>query len=670
MTENTLHKDLVKLGFTKNLAKVYLSLVELGETKAGAIVKNTGMHRHLVYTALEELDDKKLVSRIQKGGVARFTPLSPDHLLSEVRRKEELAESIIEKIKLAQSDNVNQQVIVYDGKEELARAVGHIYDLMKPGETQYILGFSPIWFEVNNPERVKKLAEIQKKKKFNIQALGGYMNTEDIEYGKATGGLTDFRLMQGVVSKDTEINILPDRIFIQMYVEPFSCVEIINETLAQDYKEYFLQLWNQQTQTLTGAEGARTFLEETLDEKDIYWIGGNGALERYHKEVWDWYKEERVARKVFWHDLVDPNMMLSGAGDHTFISTDQYYESKTLPPAVASPHVVCVYGDNVASIVWKEESVITITKDKDIADSYRKNFDYLWNQEVVTYRGWDELETLYFDELLRDIQPGDTEYVLGANLGDSSESQSRAMEFFVRFNSERRKRKGLLKALFFEKDKGHAKEQFIRSGDTLSETVEIQYLQDKYWNPLCIDIFSNKAVILVMGEVPVATVYDNPVVVSGFKKQFESNWVQEVKTYSGWDEVEQLLFSYIGSTTIEYAIGTGYDRPADTKRFADFWLEYNKRRVAVGAERRLMMYEQHRDQIEAEIQQVGNGANDITTLRYLPKEQSSPMQVQIMGDVVMLITWQGEPTATVYHREEIVQSFKSQFDMLWSIAKE
>ena len=91
MTENSLLKDLQILGFTKNLAKVYLVLFELGEGKAGEIVKKTGMHRHIVYTALTELEQKKLVSRTTENGVMRFHPLNPDFLLSEVQRKEDLA---------------------------------------------------------------------------------------------------------------------------------------------------------------------------------------------------------------------------------------------------------------------------------------------------------------------------------------------------------------------------------------------------------------------------------------------------------------------------------------------------------------------------------------------------------------------------------------------------
>ena len=52
-------KELQKLGFTKNLATVYTTLFDLGEAKAGNIVRSTGLHRNLVYLALEELEEKK-----------------------------------------------------------------------------------------------------------------------------------------------------------------------------------------------------------------------------------------------------------------------------------------------------------------------------------------------------------------------------------------------------------------------------------------------------------------------------------------------------------------------------------------------------------------------------------------------------------------------------------
>lgn len=538
MTKSTLQKDLQMLGFTKNLAAVYLALVELGETKAGEIVKKTGLHRHLVYTALDTLEDKKLLSRTVKKGVQRFSPLNAHHLLEEVRRTEELAHHVINTIDSLKK-KASQEVIVYEGIDEIVALERRTFTSLSKGMVYRYLGLANAWFDGTIKDgEIFELAEIQKQKGFSSKGITNKLLPGEVEFANVVEGLFEFKEIPHVTSKDVEIGILADRLIIRIFKEPYTGIEIVNKQLASEYNAYF---------------------------------------------------------------------------------------------------------------------------------------DYLWNQEVVTYRGWDGLEQLYFHELLTDLKRGDTEFVIGANLGDTSEVRNKAMDFFARFNNARRVKGANIQALFFEKDREHAKNQFLESGDITAGTAEIKYLQNKYWSPVGIDIFPKKAIILRMGEEPSATVYTDSSIVEGFKKQFDSHWEQEVQTYVGWDQIRYLMFDTIfpnfeGNT--EYAQGAGYDIAEDTGAFEAFWLEYNSRRIELGINRHVLMYEQYREQFEQEITDAGDPKHRLTHMRFLPKEFNSPMEIHIYGDTVVLIAWQGIPTATVYSRSEMAKGFKNQFDMLWNIAKE
>jgi len=81
----TLYSDLQTLGLTANQAQVYLTLARAGELKAGEVIKKTGLHRNLVYTALQELIEKKLVSSSKFKNVAVYKTLAPARLLREDR---------------------------------------------------------------------------------------------------------------------------------------------------------------------------------------------------------------------------------------------------------------------------------------------------------------------------------------------------------------------------------------------------------------------------------------------------------------------------------------------------------------------------------------------------------------------------------------------------------
>jgi DNA-binding transcriptional regulator GbsR (MarR family) len=245
MTNETLLRDLEKIGLSRNVAKVYAVLIESQEMRAGEIVKKLGMHRHLVYTALDELESKKLISRTQKAGVARFTLLHPRHLLDEVKKTEQVAVHLIELVEQHKRKNT-QEVIVYEGLDEILSVERRLYESISPTDTYCLLGLGRIWFDGTvSSQEIFELAAIQEARGFSIQAITNKLVPGEHLYAQKTKGRSEFKEMPGVASKDTEIGILSDRIFIRIYREPYTCIEIINTALAVDYRSYFDQLWNQ-----------------------------------------------------------------------------------------------------------------------------------------------------------------------------------------------------------------------------------------------------------------------------------------------------------------------------------------------------------------------------------------------------------------------------------------
>ena len=80
-------KILEELGLTKNEVKVYINLLELGNTPAGPLIKRVGMHRAAVYNLLDLLIDKGLVSYILKSNRRHFSADDPKRLTEYLETK-------------------------------------------------------------------------------------------------------------------------------------------------------------------------------------------------------------------------------------------------------------------------------------------------------------------------------------------------------------------------------------------------------------------------------------------------------------------------------------------------------------------------------------------------------------------------------------------------------
>ena len=78
-----------------------------------------------------------------------------------------------------------------------------------------------------------------------------------------------------------------------------------------------------------------------------------------------------------------------------------------------SPAEICVYGNNtIISTTAGKEYITFLVKNKEIADSFKSQFNYIWNQEVNTYFGLEGVKAV-FDEILNYKEF----YFIGGNWG-------------------------------------------------------------------------------------------------------------------------------------------------------------------------------------------------------------------------------------------------------------
>ncbi|HZH38974.1 MAG TPA: helix-turn-helix domain-containing protein, partial [Bacillales bacterium] len=92
--------ELMEIGLTNGEARVYISLLKLGSSRVGSIVRDSRVSYSKVYDVLERLIMKGLVSFILIGDIRHFNAVEPYRLQDYVQKKEE-------KIKL-QKDKANR----------------------------------------------------------------------------------------------------------------------------------------------------------------------------------------------------------------------------------------------------------------------------------------------------------------------------------------------------------------------------------------------------------------------------------------------------------------------------------------------------------------------------------------------------------------------------------
>ncbi len=159
---------LKKIGLTGNEADVYLTLMEMGSTPAGDLIKKSGLHRTVVYDLLERLIEKGLVTYVIIGKIKHFEAIDPNHLLDYIeQKKDELndhkkeIEKMIPELDMKRKlSKESQEATIFKGKKAIKTIME---DVLRTGETMYVFGAEgkfkenfPVYFYHFNRRRVEK----------------------------------------------------------------------------------------------------------------------------------------------------------------------------------------------------------------------------------------------------------------------------------------------------------------------------------------------------------------------------------------------------------------------------------------------------------------------------------------------------------------------------------
>jgi predicted transcriptional regulator len=121
-----------------------------------------------------------------------------------------------------------------------------------------------------------------------------------------------------------------------------------------------------------GTDGIKTILKDCLHHKEILFIGATGDVETRLPYFWPQYNKEREQRKILW------KLLLVHEAQHKPITKSKYYQYKVLPKILSGPNVIYIYGNTIANVLWLEKPIAFVITHKDLADNYRKYFNYLW----------------------------------------------------------------------------------------------------------------------------------------------------------------------------------------------------------------------------------------------------------------------------------------------------
>src|SRR3989344_6936994 len=245
---------LKEIGLTESEKKVYLALLELGDSTRGEIVKKSGVTGSKVYELLEKLQEKGLVSIYIKEKVKHFKPTNPKQLLNYLEHKKEEILNIEKQTQLIlpdllskfNSSKEDEEIELITGMHGLGVIFREQVDLLKKEDVCYVIGGT--WGTGEADESIiqaffEKIHLMKERKRIKTKMLFNLKQKETTDklYSTAKYPSTTTRYIEH--SSPVAINVYENKTIIIIFGKKITSIYIKSKDVANSFVEYFNILW-------------------------------------------------------------------------------------------------------------------------------------------------------------------------------------------------------------------------------------------------------------------------------------------------------------------------------------------------------------------------------------------------------------------------------------------
>jgi len=239
--------ELKKLGLTEGEARVYLSLLKIGSSTVGPIVRGSGVSYSKIYEVLGRLIEKGLVSFTLREKTKYFQSVKPNMLLEfvnqkeeEIKKNKEVLHKILPILEGLSNNRDNQTAEIFIGLKGLRTA----YELLLKNYSKSI----PLSFFYVHDEKYAEVANDFYEKEFlYFKKLGLKLNGishVDLKKSKTYAKPPKFVDLRFVnFPLPTTMDIYQDKMLLTTWRDkPFSYL-ITSKEITENLRGYFEAVW-------------------------------------------------------------------------------------------------------------------------------------------------------------------------------------------------------------------------------------------------------------------------------------------------------------------------------------------------------------------------------------------------------------------------------------------
>lgn len=239
-----IEKYLMDAGLSDKEVKIYLALLQVETDSVVDLAKKTKIKRPTVYTVLDSLNKKGLVSQIEQDNKVRYVAESPERLHSFLERKEmalkemktQFDKEVIPQIKSLQREVGEKPIVKYfSGKDGIVSINEDVYDDKPDGSPMYILYSKDLLDEVFKDVETDKYKKSRKRENIKAKVIYSWSKGE-----KPSSEMAErVKIDEKKYPLSADITIYKDKVRISILGKELSGIYIRSRDFAETLKSLF-----------------------------------------------------------------------------------------------------------------------------------------------------------------------------------------------------------------------------------------------------------------------------------------------------------------------------------------------------------------------------------------------------------------------------------------------
>jgi len=235
------------IGLTKAEIKVYVALLELGQTTSGKIIEKSGLQSSVVHRVLKSLTERGLVSYVKIVKDRHYQAASPTYLLMYIEEKRKGIEKLIPLLvqrQKAVEERLETEMVV--GKKAIFSLLLNLIADAKPKEEYLSFSLTQEHEEEDVVLFYKNFNVRRWERKLNVKVLGNIAVKPIFEKNypitllrKTNLKYTTFNFPQGII-------IFRNKTIFLNWEKTPTAVVITSSHTAEQFRRFFYDLYNRE----------------------------------------------------------------------------------------------------------------------------------------------------------------------------------------------------------------------------------------------------------------------------------------------------------------------------------------------------------------------------------------------------------------------------------------